>query len=241
MFQKVVPISEDTCPNGFKLFIPSWRLFSKSDPVMSGKVLLKVDKICRSRSIISVVRFWCPVKYHFTLSHPSLMLNGTGVIQNWEEFQSHFNTLRVDKTANWSPSQETVCWRLSTSVASCVSKSRCSCHNKWESLCQSRIKSAVWIPWCNARPATAAVAVTDATARIEAMTTPSICRDWCSKVCTVVTRRETAKESDHGLVRFIGNHISVRALTITNEKLELQAHFSNSSHQDWFTHWVRLQ
>ena len=131
VFPKVVPISEDTCPNGFKLFIPSWRLFSKSDPVMSGKVLLKVDKICHSRSIISVVRFWCPVKDRFTLSHPSLMLNGTGVIQNWEEFQSHFNTLRVDKTANWCPSQETVCWRLSTSVASCASKSRCCCLNKW--------------------------------------------------------------------------------------------------------------
>ena len=39
-----------------------------------------------------------------------------------------------------------------------------------------------------ARPATAAVAVTDATARIEAMTTPSICQDQCSKVCTAVTR-----------------------------------------------------
>ena len=86
VFPKVVSISEDTCPNGFKLFISSWRLFSKSDPVMSGKVLLKVDKICRSRSIISVVRFWCPVKDRYTLSHLSLMLNGTGVIQNWEEF-----------------------------------------------------------------------------------------------------------------------------------------------------------
>ena len=169
------------------------------------------------------------------------MLNGTGVIQNWEEFQLHFNTVRVDKTGNWSPSQEMVCWRLSMSVASCASKSRCCCHNKWESLCQSRTKSAVWIPWCNVRPATAAVAVTDTTARIEAMTTPSIRRDRCSKVCTVVTRWETAKESDHGLVRFIGNHISVQALTITNEKLELQTRFSNSFHQDWLTHWVRLQ
>ena len=112
VFPKVVSISVDTCPNGFKLFNPSWRLFNKSDPAMSGRVLLKVDKICHSRSIISVVRFWCPVKDHFTLSHPSLMLNGTGVIQNWEEFQSHFNTLRVDKTANWSPSQETVCLKI---------------------------------------------------------------------------------------------------------------------------------
>ena len=169
------------------------------------------------------------------------MLNGTGVIQNWEGFQSHFNTLRVDKTANWSPSQETVCWRLSTSVASCASKSHCCCYNKWESLCQSQTKSAVWIPWCNARPATAAVAVTDATARIDAMTTPSIRRDRCSKVCTAVTRWETAKESDHGLVRFIGNHTSARALTIINEKLELQARLSNYFHQDWFTHWLRLQ
>ena len=168
------------------------------------------------------------------------MLNGTGVIQNWEEFQSPFNTFHVDKTANWSPSQEIVCWRLSTLVASWASKSHC-CHNKWESLCQSRIKSAVWIPWRNARPAIAAVAVTDATARIEAMTTPSMRRDRCSKVCTAVTRWETAKESDHGRVRFIGNHTSVRALTIINEKLELQAHLSNSFHQDWFTHWVRLQ
>ena len=167
------------------------------------------------------MRFWCPVKDCFSLSHPSLMLNGTGVIQNWEEFQSYFNTLHVDKTANWSPSQEMVYWRLSTSVASWASKSRYCCHNKWESLCQSRIKSAVWIPWCNASPATAAVAVTDATARIEAMTTPSICRDQCSKVHTAVTRWETAKESDHGWVRFIGNHTFVWALTITSEKLEL--------------------
>ena len=165
------------------------------------------------------------------------MLNGTGVIQNWEEFQSHFNTLRVDKTANWSPSQEMVCWRLSTSVASCASKSRCCCHNKWESLCQSRTKSAVWIPWHNARLAITAVAVTDTIARIEAMTTPNIRRDRCSKVCRVVTRWETATESDHGLVRFIGNHTSVQALTITNKKLELQARFSNSFHQDWFTRY----
>ena len=169
------------------------------------------------------------------------MLNGTGVIQNWEESQPHFYTFCVDKTANWSPSQETVCWRLSMSVASCGSKSHCRCHNKWESLCQSWTKSAVWIPWGNARPATATVAVTDATARIEAMTTRSMCRDRCSKVCTAVTRWETAKESDHGRVRFIGNHTSVRASMITNEKLELLACLSNSSHQDWFTHWVRLQ
>ena len=169
------------------------------------------------------------------------MLNGTGVIQNWEEFQLHFNTVRVDKTGNWSPSQETVCWRLSTSVASCASKSRCHFHNKWESLCQSWTKSAVLISWCNARTATASVAVTDTTARIEAMTTPSIRQDRCSKVCTAVTRWETAKEFDHGRVRFIGNHTSVRALTITNEKLELLACLLNSSHQDWFTHWVRLQ
>ena len=158
------------------------------------------------------------------------MLNGTGVIQNWEEFQLHFNTVRVDKTGNWSPSQEMVCWRLSMLVASCASKSRCCCHNKWESLCQSWTKSAIWIPWYNARPVTAAVEVTDTTARIEAMTTPSIRWDRCRKVCTAVTRWETAKESDHDLVRFIGNHTSVRALTITKEKLKLQARLSNSFH-----------
>ena len=169
------------------------------------------------------------------------MLNGTGVIRNWEEFQSHFNTLCVDKTANWSPSQEMVCWRSSTSVASCASKSCCCCHNKRESLCQSRTKSAVWIFWYNARLAIAAVAVTDAIARIKAMITPNTHQDRCSKVDTAVTRWETAKESAHGLVRFIGNHTFVRALTTTNEKLELQAHFSNSFHQDWFTHWVRLR
>ena len=39
MFPKLVPISVDTCPNGFKLFNPSWRFFNKSDPVRSGKVL----------------------------------------------------------------------------------------------------------------------------------------------------------------------------------------------------------
>ena len=157
------------------------------------------------------------------------------VLYKTEEFQSHFNILCVDKTVNWSPSQEMVCWRLSTLVASYASKSRCCYHNKWESFCQSWTKSAVWIPWCNARPATAAVVVTDATTRIEAMTTASIRQDRCSKVCTAVTRWETAKESDHGLVRFIDNHTSVWALTITSENLELKACLSNSSHQDIYT------
>ena len=68
-----------------------------------------------------------------------------------------------------------------------------------------------------ARPATVAVAVTEATARIDAMTMPSILQDRWRRVCTAFTRGVTAKEPDQGRVRLTGNQSSVRAFTMTKE------------------------
>ena len=64
---------------------------------------------------------------------------------------------------------------------------------------------------------TVAVAVTEATARIDAMTMPSILRDRWGRVCTAFTRGATAKEPDHCRVRFAGNQSSARAFTVTKE------------------------
>ena len=55
------------------------------------------------------------------------------------------------------------------------------------------------------KTSTVAVAVTEATARTDAMTTPSILGDRWRRACTAFTRRAAAKEPDHGQVRLAGN------------------------------------
>ena len=242
VFTKDVVNNVDTCPKGLRLSNPFWRLFSISEPRISGSVLLKVDNIVCSNSIISAVKFWCPTKDLFTFSQLSLILKGTGVTHRWDEFQSHFNILLVANTVTWSPNQETVCCKFNTSVANWESKSCCCCYNKWASLCHSLTKSVVCMPWCKARPATVAVAVTEATVRNDAMMMPSILRDRWRRVCTAFTRGGTAKEPDHVRVRFPGNQSPARAFTVTEEwLLEWTILSSTFSHQERFIRWVKLQ
>lgn len=143
---------------GFKDFKLCTIPVIKFVPVHNGNWLGNVSEILCVSSCISRERLLWPIKSLFiSVQLCTVLLKGTGVIQNWVVFQSHFNKARVFNTISWSPIQETTCSKLSTRLVKWASMSHCCCRNKWDYSCHCCTNSAFWIFWCNASPATAAV------------------------------------------------------------------------------------